>query len=169
MNEFESTVGIGLTSGFLKLGLDDSFVKTGGFAQFEGTSKNPFFEFTGFSRSEGFIAVIEDGLRLEGNATASGSFTSGTFSSDGTSRTGGFLVLDENLNLLEGGGFAQFNGTSKDEASGFQFSGFASSEGSITVIDESYFLEGTAQANGESVSGNITVPIGILDELVASI
>ena len=46
MNEFESTVGIGLTSGFLKLGLDDSFVKTGGFAQFEGTSKNPFFEFT---------------------------------------------------------------------------------------------------------------------------
>lgn len=46
-NEFGSTEGSGLTSGFLKLGLDDSYVGdvAGGFAQFEGKTTNQLFEF----------------------------------------------------------------------------------------------------------------------------
>jgi len=171
-SEFGTTVGEGLTGGFLKLGLDDSYVGdvSGGFAQFEGKDTNPLFVFDGFSRSEGLTSVTLDVIRLEGNATANGKYTSGSSSSDGDSSTEGFLELDrETLAFLRGGGSAQFVGTAKDEATGFEFSGTASAEGSYTLGEDGYFLEGTAQANGVSVSGNVTIPFELLDQLVAGL
>ena len=95
-SEFETTVGEGLTGGFLKLGLDDSYVGdvSGGFAQFEGKNTNPLFEFDGFSRSEGLTSVtLDDRIRLEGNANSFGKLTAGSFSSDGHASAEGFLEL----------------------------------------------------------------------------
>ena len=171
-SEFETTVGEGLSSGFLKLGLDDSYVGdvSGGFAQFEGKSTSPLFEFEGSSRSEGLTTVTSDKILLKGNATANGKYTSGSFSSDGDSSTEGFLELDRNtLAFLNGGGSTEFVGTAKDEATGFEFTGNSSTEGSITLGEDGYFLEGTAQANGETVSGSVTIPFELLDQLAAGL
>jgi len=172
-SEFGSTEGSGLTSGFLKLGLDDSYVGDvySGFAQFEGKSTSPLFVFEGFSRSEGLTSFTSDDvIRIQGNATANGKYTAGSFSSDGDASTGGFLELDrDTLALLRGGGGVSFDGTSKDEATGFEFSGNASADGSYIIQDGSFVLEGTAQANGVSVSGSITIPFELLDQLAASL
>ena len=96
-SELETTVGSGLSSGFLKLGLDDSYVGdvSGGFAQFEGKTTNQLFEFEfDGSRSEGLTSVFSDVIRLEGKAFAFGKLTAGSFSSDGDTSTEGFLELD---------------------------------------------------------------------------
>ena len=171
-NEFGSTEGSGLSSGFLKLGLDDSYVGdvSGGFAQFEGKSTSPLFEFEGSSRSEGFTTVTSDRIILKGNANSFGKLTAGSFSSDGHASAEGFLELDRNsLALVKGGGSTKFVGTSKDEATGFEFTGNSSSEGSITLGEDGYFLEGTAQANGEIVSGSVTISFELFDQLVAGL
>ena len=111
--------------------------------------------------SKGNRTIDDEGIiTLGGNAFFSGVLEN----SDGGKTvgkwfTGGSVIVDKDSNPQSGGGSVIFDGTFKDDASGFEFSGNASADGSYSIQDGSFVLEGTVQANGESASGSFPYPV----------
>ena len=62
-----------------------------------------------------------------------------------------------------------FDGTFKDDASGFEFSGNASADGSYGIQDGFFVLEGTVQANGESASGIVPYPVELVVQFATAL
>jgi len=113
----------------------------------------------------------------EGIITAGGNaFFSGVLdNSDGGKTvgkwfTGGSVIADKDSNPQSGGGSVIFDGTFKDDALGFEFSGNASADGSYGIQDGLFVLEGTVQANGESLSGPVvSVPVELFVQFATAL
>lgn len=114
--------------------------------------------------SKGNNTIDDEGIITAGaNAFFSGVLensdggkTVGKWSTDGS------VIVDKDSNPQSGGGSVIFDGTFKDDASGFEFSGNASADGSYGIQDGLFVLEGTVQANGESASGSVPYPVELV-------
>jgi hypothetical protein len=109
-------------------------------------------------------------ITVGGNAFFSGTLTN----SDGGKTVGkwftdGSEIVDKDFNLQSGGGGVNFDGTFKDDVSGFEFSGNASADGSYSIQDGSFVLEGTVQANGESSSGVVSYPVELFVQFATAL
>jgi len=105
---------------------------------------------------EGIITFVANAFFSGVLENSDGGKTVGKWSTDG------FGNFDKDFIPQSGGGSAQFDGTAKDDASGFEFSGNASADGSYGIQDGFFVLEGTVQANGESASGIVPYPVELV-------